>query len=691
MADEAGSGAASPLARRLRWLQDRLWSITIVVLVGIGVLIAIGYTISLRLDDARSAQTDNTTWLVAQTEVELLKLDIVLGTTRPQAALTPLREAVDIYLSRIATVDRYMARAPVLGVLQGGDDWQRVLEGSERLRRLIDVPDALLAMNLPAARHETAALRRPMRQFALQALALQIEAATRSRESLADLLTGSALVGITLILLLLSTAWMLRSLGDRLRLRHAEAARARSNLESLLAATGDGVIVIGPGGHVRGVNAAATRLLGRPDSAVIGQPVARLLALPAGGLREGALDPAGMGIDAPDERRVEVGVLLPDGTERPTELVIAAGQDTDGAPLRFLFLQDVSEQRRHETSLRAARDAAVQAAEAKTRFLAMMSHEMRTPLNGVIAALDILMRTARPNRKQQRFLEIAERAAASALDQVNDVLELARLGDDSVLEAATDFDMAALLRDLAEEMAPLAARHGNSITVEAPDLAGVWLHGPRRSLKRVLTNLVGNAAKFTQNGAITLRAGLAGGARDQMLTVEVVDTGAGIAADRLETIFDPFERLETGYDRATEGTGLGLGIARRMVERMGGTLGVSSAPGQGSVFRFAVPLPPGTPVAPGDRAPLPDEGVLPAQEILIVEDNPTNRLVLREMLRHLGQNVTEAADGAEAVALARLYPFDLILMDISMPGMDGLTATRAIRAGGPRVRRASSP
>lgn len=311
---------------------------------------------------------------------------------------------------------------------------------------------------------------------------------------------------------------------------------------------------------------------------------------------------------------------------------------------------------------------------------------MRTPLNGVIAALDILRQTTRLSARQARFLGIAESSGQVALEQINDVLELARLDGGGTPEALSAFHLGEALRDLAEQAEPLAARQRNRIALDlAPD-TDRWINGPRRALLRVLLNLLGNAAKFTTGGTITLSARLVEtGMAGLRLDLAVADTGIGIAADKLDVIFTPFEQLDNGYDRLTEGNGLGLGIALRTVEVQGGKLWVESASGQGSTFHVSLPVAPGTAGAEETVAEpglLRDKSPLPVHDILIVEDNPTNRLVLREMLRHLGQRVTEAPNGAVAIRLAATAAYDLIFMDISMPEIDGLAATAAIRAGG---------
>lgn len=668
-------------ARLSRGLRRRLWQVLAVVLAGLVVLALIGQNVRTRLDEARAAQSENATWLVAQAEVETLKLILALDRVPPDhgaEALFAMRQAFDIYLSRVEVMDSYMAGFAVLAPLREGEHWQQVRQGTRRLQQLLDGAAQLPLDSLAEAQAEAQALRKPMRAFTTDALAALVTAGIQGRETLAVLLTRGAELGFALIALLTLTVWGTTRLSRRLRLRSREAVRARANLERTLAASLDGVVVLRPDGRIVDANPAALALFGMTRAALRAADFRELVR--GGSAALGAMQVRG----AATSPRIELTAQRPDGQRLPVELSLTAGDDAQGQPVRFAFLRDISERRSHEASLRAARDAALQAAEAKQRFLAVMSHEMRTPLNGVIASLDILLRTTRPDARQLQFLEIAERSANMALEQINDVLDQARLDDRAPPEAAVVLNVTGLLSDTAGQVLPLAEAAGNRLSLTLPPTEEAWVLAPRRALMRVLLNLAGNAAKFTRNGEICISARLEpvpaqGG---QMLSVEVADTGIGIAPDRLEAIFEPFERGDTGYDRDTEGTGLGLGIARRTVEAMGGRIEVTSRPGEGSRFRILLPVAAAEASQAEQRSDLLPELPNPGHEVLIAEDNPTNRLVLREMLRHLGQSVTEAADGAEAILAANTRPFALILMDISMPRVDGLAATQAIRTGG---------
>ena len=682
--------------RQLQRIVTRGWPVLVIAVIGLGVLGIVGYHFTARLEDIRIAQSDNTTWLIAQSEVEALKLaeTVIVARQGPMGAaqVADLRQAFDLFYSRINVINTHVNQSPILTPMAGDPAWRAVVQRTERLRALIDVPNRDLTADLPDIRAELVLLRGPLREFALEALSRLVDAATARRETLARLWLRSATLAVTLIVMLLVLSWGMLHLARRLRQRHHEVERAQSNLEQTLASSLDGVIVVRQDGTVLRVNPAAEAILGYTLEEL--QQSRDLLSLL---LPEGTGDPAThalrsmilSGADSRKEGRIYLSAQRRDGSSIPVELALASDRDADGRLIYFAFLRDISDRVSYEATLREARDSALQAAEAKARFLAVMSHEMRTPLNGLIAALDLLRETTRLSARQARFLAVAEASAALALDQINDVLELTRLEGDAALEDLSDFNLCATVREMAEQVSPLAARQKNKISLDLPPEANCWLQGHRRSFLRVLLNLLGNAAKFTTGGTITLSVHVL----DQpdglsLVRVEISDTGIGIASEKLSTIFEPFETLDNGYDRVAEGTGLGLGIARRTVERMGGAIGVDSRLGEGSTFWFTAPMarvaPPGAkpddaPDTEAAAAPTPQP---PVQEILIVEDNPTNRIVLREMLRHLGQTVVEASNGSEAVELARHRRFDLIFMDVSMPGIDGVTASRQIRAGG---------
>jgi PAS domain S-box-containing protein len=330
----------------------------------------------------------------------------------------------------------------------------------------------------------------------------------------------------------------------------------------------------------------------------------------------------------------------------------------------------------HDISARKA------AEKAKATFLATMSHEIRTPLTAILGFADLLARSPLAPEQQEQ-LRIVRDTGQTLLTVVNDILDLSKLEAGKMSLERIPLELPALLREALGATRLLGAEKGLAFRAElAPDLPA-WVQGDPVRLKQVVGNLLANALKFTPKGEVVLRArALAGGAAG--VRVEVADTGIGIAAEQVPRLFGLFEQADQSTTRRFGGTGLGLAICRRLVEAMGGTIGVSSAPGVGSTFWFELPLAPAEAAGPPAAAPAAPVRAAPgrALRVLAVDDVATNRLLLTAFLRRLGHAPVMAEDGMQAVEVAGRERFDLILMDLHMPGLDGFMAARAIRAGG---------
>jgi len=336
-----------------------------------------------------------------------------------------------------------------------------------------------------------------------------------------------------------------------------------------------------------------------------------------------------------------------------------------------------------EAALKEARLRAEAAAAAKAAFLANMSHELRTPLTSIIGFSRLLHeRQDLPGEAQGHARRIFE-ASEALLVLINDVLDFSKLEAGHVELDPRPFSVARLLDEVRGLLSLQAAAKGVALEVElAPDLPPL-LSGDLPRLRQVLLNLAANAVKFTLEGKVTLKAGY--DPARQRLSVAVADTGPGIPLPAQSRLFERFSQADVSISRTHGGTGLGLAICKAIVELMGGAIAVVSQVGQGSTFTFDVPAP--LAEAPPDIAVRPEAAARPALagrpplSILLVDDTAVNRELIRLMLEPLEVRVTEAASGAEAVRLAEGVAFDLILMDIRMPEMDGRQATRIIRAG----------
>ena len=453
-----------------------------------------------------------------------------------------------------------------------------------------------------------------------------------------------------------------------------EARSRQAELEGLHAAIDRAMVVVefDLDGRVLNANDAFLALVGHSRESLIGQPH-HLLCPP-----EVAHSPAHAdlwtALQRGESRTGDFERLRRDGRPIWIRATYNPLLDASGAPLRIVkFVSDLTERYAMEQELRQAMARAEQAAAAKSTFLANMSHEIRTPMNAIIGFSEVTLEG--PLSPEARdHLQVIHRSAKSLLGLLNDILDTAKLDHGALELEQRDFSLQQLCSDVLATQQVNAGRKGLVLSLQFDPALPPYHRGDPLRLQQVLMNLVGNAVKFTEHGQVRIEAGPH---PDGGLEVAVVDTGIGIAADRIERIFDPFAQADTTMARRFGGTGLGTTIARQLVRLMGGEIGVHSQPGQGSRFWFRLTLPQGqAPQALPAAATLLQ---LPPLRILAADDLPENLRLLEIRLQALGHRVSTATDGQAALDSLQGNAFDLALLDVQMPGMDGLQACQRWR------------
>lgn len=460
-----------------------------------------------------------------------------------------------------------------------------------------------------------------------------------------------------------------------------EAKLQAEQLEATVSASLDGIIIINAQGKVVEFSDSAERIFGYTKEDIIGKDMSAMIVPQR--YREAHNNGMARMRDTGEAnilgQRIEIEALRANGEEFMSELAISRSRSA-GGDIFIAYIRDISKAKAAEKALTDAKDAAELANKAKTQFISSMSHEIRTPFNAVLGILELLGDT-KLSQDQKQLVQTADRTSRALMRIINDVLDYARISSGSVKIVKSPFYAPDIFEDVYRLFAMQARDKNVKLKIDAARADNIYLAGDFGRIQQILMNFVSNAIKYTQDGTIELIVETQSRESGKfVLTCKVKDSGAGISKDKQEHLFDEFYMAEDVDIRASEGTGLGLTICKVLTKMMRGHINVKSAPGLGSKFWIDIPLSQvEAPVEPSE-ATTSQENIV-GKQILLVEDNATNRMVVTRILEKQGADLTVATNGIEALSCLENKVFDLLLTDVFMPEMGGKELVQILRAG----------
>ncbi|SMY07659.1 response regulator [Flavimaricola marinus] len=665
--------------RRRPWFYSAILAVTI-CFFAIGILAREVSRDILLLDTATS---DNVQWTLSQVEVEFLEFetDLTRAAMQDGVGLAQLRREFDVFYSRVKILREGDLYEPLRSFERFGVPLQQVQVFLDDTAVLIDADDATLTASLARIAAETSEMRPIVRQLSNAGLSYFAESADQRRSEISTTMFRLAVLVVLLIITLAGLALYLNSVTARIARRERENRETNARINTIVSTSLDAVISTDGDGAILDFNAAAEAIFGYDAQDVRGKNIKDVI------IPDHLMDAHVAGMDrmhrTGEKRvvghgRVQLEAKRSTGEIFPVEFAIQTAQ-IRGKEIFIAFLRDISAREKAQADLIDARDAALAGEKAKSEFLAVMSHEIRTPLNGLLGNLSLLQETE-VSPKQRAYIANMDASGRLLMSHVTDVLDITRYDAGKLQPDIRIMDLNAFLQELIDNQSGPAQEQNTELSWRWVGEPIAMIMSDRDLLQPILLNLIGNAVKFTKDGTIELIVE-AKNRSDQKADIEfrIVDTGIGIEESAQPLIFDDFQTGNASYSRLAGGTGLGLGIAKRFATALGGEVGAKSVYGEGSTFwvRLSFDLPGPNAVESAENAQSNYEN----KSILVVEDNQINRQVVREMLSAMGHHVTEAHDGKQGVDAAQSTAFDVILMDINMPNMDGREATRAIRAG----------
>ena len=661
-----------------------------VVLVGLGLLtILLALMVSKLFSDLQdlsvSEGTTQTRWHSSQFEIQVADLDSILTENIANVDLQrdAIRQKINIVLSKLFVLknDPYLLNFwenPGLGA----SGLMPLFQFETRAIAIADKPTQITTSDLLDLRDLLRKARPLVRKISLHGVELAGAQSTKRRTKFARQLTWTGGFAICFLIMLASLLLLMdRMLISAMRRAAALTASSRQ-LAATVAGSLDAIVIADSFSKIIEYNASAEGVFGWTRKEIIGGTMEDIF-LPEG-LRDAYKNAMNQPLlqdrsEALYPTRFELSGRRKNGEEFPVELNMTFVKRNDDA-IFMAYIRDVSDRKITEKALIEARDRAESADKAKSQFLAVMSHEMRTPLAGIVGIMDLL-KTTKLSQKQDRYIQIATSSSTVLLDHINEALNITRIDVGKLELSSQEFNLPDLVETLVEVLEPLSNQKNLDLRLQLANNIESNFMGDSHRIRQILTNLLGNAIKFTDQGNINFSITGSDGPETSFVHFIISDTGLGIAPENHQKIFEEFVAITQGDQSQVRGDGLGLHISRKIARLMGGDVMVKSDIGKGAEFTLSLPL---------ERVRKIDGKVaepasFPHKEnqnlsILVVEDNNVNREVLGDMLKGLGHSVSRATNGVEALDCANIQSFDIIFMDINMPVMDGIETTHRIRA-----------
>ncbi|MEL6806984.1 MAG: ATP-binding protein [Pseudomonadota bacterium] len=637
-----------------------------------------------QLQDLSRAAEDNLQWSITQIDTEFANLDAAISTQIATQSLPDeaIQLRVDIALSRLNIINTGRSAE-----IFGDSEEARALIApinafAEAAIALSDAPGPLAGAALVQMQQLVRDVRPLVRDVALLGVRLGAEQAELRRSQFAGQLALTGGIAMALLVVMAGLLTVLDRLLRRADHRDAELVASTKQLASTVTASLDAIVTANQSGEIIDFNTSAERVFGWTRDEIVGKTMEdtfiphRMRDAHHNGMIRYLETGKPRVVDA---GRVELAALRKGGEEFPVELNITTTHNGNET-IFIAYIRDISHRKINEQKLIDARDRAERADTAKSQFLTVMSHEMRTPLNGILGVLDLL-KTTPLSEEQGRYAQIATSSSEVLLEHVNEALDITRIENGNLQLSFQDFDLADLMHGLMDVFEPLAQEKNLTCTLEIDAAMRQRFHGDSGRIRQILTNLLGNAIKFTDEGGVRLHVSGIHGPQSSSLRFEVSDTGVGIPEEKQDQVFDDFVVLANSTGRQDRGDGLGLAISRRIARAMDGDVTLTKSEATGSTFTLALSALSAVDEDNTDKKPSVDAPApVLARKVLIVEDNSINRSVLSDMLCAMGHHVVEAVNGADCLQKASESLFDVIFMDIAMPVMDGIEATRRLRA-----------